>query len=93
MYDDFEPTSEVYRLMPPRCRESELREALAAAHGVTKPGSGLDAGEPAPRRWRPSVLAGIRRASRRAALWLGGVITLTVAGVLTLAVWALINRW
>ena len=96
MYDDFEPTSEVYRIMPPRLRESELRQALDAAHGVTEPGSGLDVGEPAPRRWRPPLPAGIRTASRRAAPWLGSVITLTVAGtvagVLTLAIWALIGR-
>lgn len=31
--DPDEPTSEIYRLMPPRRRPSELREALDAAPG------------------------------------------------------------
>jgi hypothetical protein len=32
--DPDEPTSEIYRLMPPRRRPSQLREALDAARGT-----------------------------------------------------------
>ena len=33
--DPYEPTSEPYRLMPPRRQRSELREALDAATGLS----------------------------------------------------------
>jgi len=35
--DPYEPTSELYRLMPPRRPRGQLREALDAAQGIDSP--------------------------------------------------------
>jgi len=70
---------------------SELRQALDAARGADpEPAPGPVPG-PAVRRWRlPPV--DVRAASPRTALWLGGVVTLALAGVLASALWALISH-
>jgi hypothetical protein len=48
--DPDEPTSELYRLMPPRRPRSELREALDAATGRDRAAPGLEAGGPGAKR-------------------------------------------
>ncbi|MGH3219405.1 MAG: hypothetical protein ACRDPY_11965 [Streptosporangiaceae bacterium] len=91
--DPDEPASELYRLLPPHRERSELRQALDAARGTEPDAEPAPGPEPGPvaRRWRlPQV--DIRAASRRTALWLGGVVTLALAGVLASALWALINH-
>jgi hypothetical protein len=88
--DPDEPTSEIYRLMPPRRRPSQLREALDVACGT---GSGDGDGGlimPPRRRWR-ALAAKARPASRRALGWAGGLATLTLAGILSLVIYAALS--
>ena len=84
--DPDEPTSEIYRLMPPR-RPSELREALDAARGTSSDGDRI---MPRRRRWR-ALAAKARPASRRALGWAWGLTTLTLAGVLSLVIYAALS--
>jgi hypothetical protein len=90
--DPDEPTSEIYRLMPPRRHPSQLREALDAAYG-TGSGDGDGDGDlimPPRRRWR-ALAAKARPASRRALGWAWGLATLTLAGVLSLVIYAALS--
>jgi len=77
--DPDEPTSEIYWLMPPRRRPSQLREALDAACGTGSGGGDLIM---PPRRRRRALAAKARPASRRALGWAWGLATLTLAGIL-----------
>ena len=79
--DPYEPTSEPYRLTPPR-RRSELREALDAATGQDAGGaasdagpifSGTPAGRKGTRKWKPFVP------------FLGGVIANALGTILAAA--------
>jgi hypothetical protein len=70
--DADEPTSEIYRLMPPR------------RHSGTGP--------PDDRQWRQKLRARVRPFSLRALAWVGTLVTLTVAGVLSLVIYALLTR-
>jgi len=85
--DPDEPTSEPYRLMPPRRPRSELREALDAA--LHAPGqdqaAAADGGQVSSAR-RPALT---RTASRRILRWLGTVVT----GVLIAVLAALIANY
>ena len=85
--DPDEPTSELYRLMPPRRRPSQLQEALDAAHGTGGPGDDGESTTPPRRRWR-MLAAKIRPASRRVLGWAWALFTLTLAGVLSLVIYA-----
>ena len=81
--DPDEPTSELYRLMPPRRQPSQIREALDAAHGI----GSSDADDPIvlispDQPWWQRLAARVRPASRRAAMWAWGLFTAALAGVL-----------
>jgi hypothetical protein len=92
MRDDHQVTSELYRLMPPRQQRTELQEALDAAVGAP---TALDAGdnEDRPPGRRGLVLPrAIRSASRHTLVWLGSVVTLTLAGVLSLVIYGYLTR-
>jgi hypothetical protein len=65
--DPYEPTSEIYRLMPPR-RPAEDDPLI----DLTLPRQ----------RWWRELAARARPASRRAALWAGGLITAALAVVI-----------
>ncbi len=92
--DADEPTSELYRLTPPR-RRSQLREALDAAHGAGQLREALDAatggaeddgplpGHAVPHRLRWWELAArAKLVSRRAAGWAWGLATAALAVVI-----------
>jgi hypothetical protein len=72
--------------MPPRRRTSQLQEALDAAHGT---GGDRELIAP-PRRWR-ALGAIARPASRRALVWAWSLFTLTLAGVLSLVIYAAVS--
>jgi hypothetical protein len=78
--DPDEPTSELYRLMPPRRRPSQLRETLDAAYGAGATGDG-ELAVPR-RRWWRALAERARLASRRAAGWAWGLATATLAVIL-----------
>jgi hypothetical protein len=86
--DPYEPTSELYRIMPSR-RRSQLREALDAAHGIDDPASDdpVVLISPDLPRWR-ALAARARPASR----WAWGLATATlgatIGGVLSLLIYA-----
>jgi hypothetical protein len=88
--DPHEPTSELYRLMPPRRQRSELREALDAATGHDHQDAGaiggpVFSGPPAvPKRTRKAFAAFFRDATSNA---LGGILTVVVLAVAAL-LWA-----
>lgn len=88
-HDPDEPTSELYRLMPPRRPRSELRQALDAAQGPDDLKEALgaarsgadndraDAGDDVStetKRHRP-IPAFIQTAPRRVLRWVGAVVT------------------
>ena len=82
--DPDEPVSEVYRLLPPQRRPSELREALDAANGTGRPDAGDDpivVISPHQRWWR-ELTARARPASRRAVGWAWGLATAALAVVI-----------
>ena len=85
--DPDEPTSEPYRIMPPRRRTSQLQEALNDARGTWGEGDDGELIAPTQRRWR-TLAANARPASRRALGWAWGLATLTLAGVLSLVIYA-----
>lgn len=72
--DPDEPTSEIYRLMPPRPRANQLSEPIM----------------PPRQRWR-ILAASARPASRRALGRAWGLATLTLAGVLSLVIYAALS--
>ncbi len=74
--------------MPPRRRPSQLREALDAAWGTGSGGGDLIM--PPRRRWR-ALAAKVRPASRRALGWAWGLATLTLAGILSLVIYAALS--
>lgn len=78
--DPDEPTSELYRLMPPRRPRSELREALDAARGDAPAAAGDDAASwPAPARQWPRRLG-------RALSWVDTwTLIVTTVGVIVAA--------
>jgi len=90
--DPDEPTSELYRLMPPRRQRSQLREALDAAHGISGPADDdpFVVISPQQPRWR-DLAARARPASRKALTWALGLATLTLAGVLSLVIYAAVS--
>lgn len=67
--DPYEPTSELYRLMP----RGPAEDPIVVISPETP-------------RWR-MLAAKARPASRRALGWAVGLVTLTLAGVLSLAAW------
>lgn len=69
--DPHEPTSQLYRLMPPR-RPAEDSIVVVS---------------PDLPRWR-TLAAKARRASRRTLGWISTLVTLTLAGVLSLVIYA-----
>ncbi len=73
--DPDEPTSELYRLMPPRRPRSQLREALDAA--LTPQDPDQVTAEVPPARRRPAL----RPAARRILAWLGATVTALVIAV------------
>jgi hypothetical protein len=89
--DPDEPTSTLYRLMPARRRTGELPEALDAASGTGRPDDDpVVVISPHMPRWR-QLAARARPASRRALAWAWSLATLTLAGVLALAVYAAVS--
>jgi hypothetical protein len=88
--DPDEPTSELYRLMPPRRRTSQLQEALDAAHGTWGEGGDGDHAARPWRRWRV-LAARAWPASSRVLGWALGLATLTIAGVLSLLIYAAVS--
>ena len=82
MLDDDYVSSEVYRLMPPRGKPSQVRQALDALNG-----NGPEPGIVVPEAKQPRLhTSGIRGAALR---WFGNLTTLTLAGVLA----TLIGIW
>ena len=82
--DPDEPVSELYRLLPPQRRPSELREALDAATASGRPdadGDPIVVISPHQRWWR-ELAAKARPASRQAAGWAWGLATATLAVVI-----------
>ena len=78
-----EPTSELYRLMPPRRQRSQIREALDAAHGIDSPADDDPIVVISPHQpWWRDLAAKARPASRRAAIWAGGLFTAALAVVI-----------
>ena len=73
--DPYEPTSELYRLMPPRRPADDSPVVLVS---------------PDLPRWR-TLAAKARPASRRALGWAWGLATLTLAGVLSLVIYAYLS--
>jgi hypothetical protein len=89
--DPDEPTSTLYRLIPARQRPGELREALDAASGTGRPDDDpIAVISPHMPRWR-QLAARARPTSRRALGWACGLATLTLAGVLSLAIYAALS--
>lgn len=76
--DPDEPVSELYRLMPPRRKPSELQEALDAANGA---GGRDDGGGLVVPRWRVLAARGVP-VSRSAARWVWGLVTASLAVVI-----------
>ena len=70
--DPYEPTSELYRLMPPRRPADD------------------DPVVPVSPRWR-TLAAKARPASRRTLGWVSTLVTLTLAGVLSLGIYAYLS--
>jgi hypothetical protein len=71
--DPDEPTSELYRLMPPRRQGDDAGPVVLISPDL--------------QRWR-TLAAKARPASRRALAWAWGLATLTLAGVLSLVIYA-----
>ena len=67
----------------------QLREALDAAWGTGSDGDG-DLIMPPRRRWR-ALAAKARPASRRVLGWAWGLATLTLAGILSLVIYAALS--
>jgi hypothetical protein len=84
-YDQNHVSSELYRVMPPPKNSSQLREALDAAHGKWP--------EPEPENVAPEVREPRHRlgGARSISIWLGGLITATLAVILgtLIATWAI----
>jgi hypothetical protein len=78
--------------MRPRRQRSQLREALDAAHGISGPADDdpIVMISPETPRWR-RLAAKARPASRRALVWAWGLVTLTLAGVLSLVIYAALS--
>jgi hypothetical protein len=88
--DPDEATGELYRLLPRR-RPSELREALDAAQGVGGPDNDPIVLISPDQPWWRNLAARARPASRRALGWASGLVTLTLAGVLSLVIYAFMS--
>jgi hypothetical protein len=90
--DPYEPTREVYRLMPPR-RRSVLREALDAAAGAGHDRQAVDRAEPEPVPSRVPA-ASPERVRRPIASFLGSVAANALGGILaTVAVALAVFLW
>jgi hypothetical protein len=90
--DPYRPTSELYWLMPPWRQPGQLREALDAARGVGGPDDDdpIVLISPDLGRWREPA-ARAKWASRRVPAWVGTLVILTLAGVLSLVIYAALS--
>jgi len=76
----------------PRPR-SQIRDALDAAWGIWPDVDEPSATLTVPRRpWWRELAARAKPASRRVAVWAWGLVTLTLAGVLSLVIYAAVSR-
>jgi hypothetical protein len=81
--DPDEPTSQLYRLMPPRRQRSQIREALDAAHGISSPADDDPIVVISPDLpWWRDLAARASPATRRVLVWAGGLFTAALAVVI-----------